>query len=78
MTVSARMQVTSVTDFGNSREVKLVAVYSSDPTSPNYSYSKASPSGELKLMITNPEAYSQFKPGETYDITFNKTNSVPS
>lgn len=51
-------------------EVKLQAVYSDDPTNPNYSYSQATPSGEISLMITNPDAFKQFEVGQTFDIDF--------
>lgn len=50
--------------------VKLQPVYSNDPASPNFSWSQASPSGELNLMITNPAAHEQFKVGGTYFVDF--------
>lgn len=51
-------------------EVTLQPVYSSDPTSPNYSWSKATPNGEVKLYITNPTAHEAFELGKTYLVTF--------
>lgn len=51
-------------------EVKLQAVYSDDKGSPNYSFSQATPSGEISLMITNPAAFEQFAIGQTFDIDF--------
>lgn len=35
----------------------------------NKSFSAATPSGKLELMITNPEAYGSFVPGKSYYIT---------
>ena len=38
--------------------------------SPNFTFSQASPSGELKILITNPAAFEQFAVGQTFDIDF--------
>lgn len=77
MAVKARMRVTGRGEKNwtegkkvDAVEVKLQAVYSNDPESPNYSYSKATPSGEVTLMITNPGAFEQFAIGQTFDIDF--------
>jgi hypothetical protein len=70
MSVKARMIVNSVEDFGPSRKVSMHAVYSSDPNDPNYSYSQATPSARVELMITNPAAFEQFQPQKTYTLTF--------
>lgn len=56
----------SVTDHGGSESVSLSAAYSSDPKSENYAWSQASPSGTFQIMISNPAARGQFKPGEYY------------
>lgn len=64
------MAVNSITETVSGREVKLSAVYSSDPNSPNYSYSQATPSADLRLFVTNPAAYEQFKVGQHYDLIF--------
>lgn len=68
--VTAKFTVASVEDFGAHRKVKLTPVYSNDPKSPNYSWSKWTPSGSIELTITNPLAYEQFKPGKTYFVDF--------
>lgn len=77
MNVTAKMQVTrkakvehgwnSVTE---SVEVTLNAIYSSDKSDPNYSYSQATPSAELKMEISNPLAAEFFKSGKKYLVTF--------
>lgn len=48
--------------------VRLSAVYSSDPDSENYSWSQATPSGQLNMYITNPEAQGKFEVGKEYYI----------
>jgi hypothetical protein len=78
--VSARMKVTSSEDFPNvqGKRVQFEAVYSSDPTSPNYSWSKWTPSGQLSLNITNPDAYDQFAVGKTFELTFREIEDIPA
>ena len=51
--------------------VSMFPVYDSNPESPNYKWSAATPSGKLELYISNPEAWGSFKPQSTYylDIT---------
>lgn len=68
--VTAKFKVSQVNDYGNYRQVHLAPVYSSDKTSPNYSWSSATPSGKLEMTITNPGAYEQFSVGKTYLMTF--------
>lgn len=73
MKVTARMTVESVLDCGDSRTVKLRPVYSNDPTSPNYSFSKYTPAGLIELTITNPSAWPLFAPKASIDIAFEPT-----
>ena len=72
MNVAAKMKCKSVTIFDGEggREIKLSAVYSDDKESPNFSWSKYTPQGELSMRITNPAAYEQFEPGKSYLLTF--------
>lgn len=70
MAVTARMSCNSSVQIGDNRQVQFAPVYSSDPDSPNYSWSKYTPSGSLMLNITNPAAYEQFEVGKTYELTF--------
>lgn len=51
-------------------EVTLQPVYEEDPASPNYTWSKATPSGEVRLTISKPDAHQAFKVGATYLVTF--------
>jgi hypothetical protein len=77
MAVKARMRVVARAEknWGAGKkldavEVKLQAVYSDDKGTPNYSFSQATPSGEVSLMITNPTAFGQFAIGQTFDVDF--------
>ena len=73
MEITARMYVESVTHTGyphkQCEQLKLRVVYSSDKNSPNYSFSEATPSGELSLTITNRSAWGAFEVGKEYDIS---------
>lgn len=79
MNVTAKMQVTKKAEcnYGHEKvsaiEVELHAVYSSDPKDPNYSYSQATPSAEIKTQITNPAVFEAFKTGKRYLVTFTET-----
>lgn len=69
--VTAKFKVSKVTQFeGPYRQVELTPVYSSDKSSPNYSWSQATPSGKLEMTITNPGAYDKFAVGKTFFMTF--------
>lgn len=72
MNVSARLVCTNVNDFGGHREVFFQAVYSDNKDSPNYSYSQATPQASLRMVITNPAAFSRFRAGVTYDLAFSE------
>lgn len=72
MSVRARMTVQSVTDFGRHQQIKLAAVYSNNPDDPNRSFSQATPCASLDMTITNPDAFSQFKAGKTYDLVISE------
>jgi hypothetical protein len=80
--IKAKMSVSSLTpqnyaaDGSKSGEVvDLYAVHSSDPTSENYSYSKATPNAHLNMVINNPEAFGFFTPGKQYIVTFEEAAS---
>jgi hypothetical protein len=81
MNITARLYVHNVTQTGHpatimqpgrtfSERVVLKAVHSSDPKSPNYSYSHATPDASVELTISNPAAFGAFKPGHEYDVVF--------
>lgn len=59
-------------------QVFMSPVYSSDPNSENYSYSQATPSGQISMSITNPGAWGFFERGGEYVIDFTKATATLS
>jgi hypothetical protein len=64
--VRAKMRCSqiNITEYG--RTITLHAVYGKE----NESWAKATPGGNVTMTITNPDAYEQFKLGETYFVDF--------
>ena len=64
MTVQAKVRCTGKRSFNashdpegkNGMSVEFSPVYSDNPESPNYTWSKYTPSGTIALNITNPAA----------------------
>lgn len=76
MNITARMTAQTVTSQGEPKQyeqILLVAVYSDDPTSPNYAYSQATPCARMDMTITNPGAWGAFVEGQSYDLLFTPT-----
>ena len=83
MTIAARLKCYSVTDYNPgggvlSKSVKLSPLYDPDPASPNYSFSQATPSGDVSLTITNPKAFDQFVEGKVFDVVFTEYQAPPA
>ena len=79
MSMRAKMKVTSVERCEGFENLTLSAV-NSKPTGPNgesedNTYARYTPSGTLKLTITNPVLIGTFNPGDTYYLDF--TEFVP-
>lgn len=77
MAVRAKFRCASIEDFGgNSKKVKLHAVYPTDAEraeqSENDRFNKATPSGEVWMTIDNPAASIQFEPGRSYYLDFSE------
>ncbi|WP_431860055.1 hypothetical protein [Azospirillum sp.] len=68
--VTAKMRCHYIQAGDSHRTVHLHPVYDSDPNGPNASWSKATPSGQVSLTITNPGAYERFEEGKEYMVTF--------
>lgn len=69
----AKFKVGSVTDFGNKNyEVKMTPVTSGSEE--NKSFSLYTPSGDVRLHVTEPSAADFFKPSEEYYLSFSKSN----
>lgn len=70
MNVIAKMSVTSVEDYGQSRKVKFNTVYDDkvhtgdDPE--NRSFTRATPSGEAWMTIDNKHVWDTFKTQSDY------------
>jgi len=75
MSVRAKMQCIKRSETANMGskeawgvEVMLQPVYAED--GPNKSWSTATPSGQVQMTITNPEAFKQFEIGKCYYVDF--------
>jgi hypothetical protein len=55
---------------GTMRLARFTPVYDSDPASPNFEWSQATPSGYLELAITSAAAFGAFEVGQEYLLTF--------
>lgn len=64
----AKMRIDSVTLNGWSEEIKLQAVCGTSKE--DNSYSEATPSGELRLTISNKALHGKFKPGQKFYLDF--------
>lgn len=78
MSVRAKFRVTSIEDWGQSRQIKMSAVCETDAQKAadpeNIRFAKATPNGEFKMTVDNPGAYEQFAPGQEWylDMTLAK------
>ena len=78
MSVRAKCRVTglnsstSITGAGNVEQVTvtLQPVYGNGEDKANEQWSRWTPSGEIRLCITNPEAFNQFKLGKAFFVDF--------
>jgi len=70
--VTGRHEYHGVTKDGGVTQVDvtLQPVYGDGEDGENKDWSKWTPSGELRLTITNPDAYEQFKLGKAYFVDF--------
>jgi hypothetical protein len=79
MSVQAKMKCFTVQHLKDGQpdsslaDIRLMAVYDdNDPT--NKSWSKATPSANLNMYVTVPEAIAYFEPGAQYTVTFTKVS----
>lgn len=75
--IRAKMSCESVVNYEStvsgekySETVRLRAVYSPNPESENYSWSKYTPCGEVSLTISNPNAWGKFEVSKEYFVDF--------
>lgn len=57
-------------------ELKFMAAYNDGKG--NEDWSKWTPSGEIKMMVTNPRAIEAFELGKEYELTFAPTSTLPA
>lgn len=80
MATRAKFVCKSVTNFGGtSGQVELSAVYAlphEGPPTEDDRFTKATPWGELKMAIDNPDASCQFTPGEYYYVDIHQVPKV--
>lgn len=73
MSTRAKFRCNQVNDFGGgSKEVLLSVVYDPTGNGENANFTKATPSGEMKMRIDNPAAAVQFEPGAYYYVDISK------
>lgn len=70
--VTGRHETTHITGDGNVQGVivTMQPVYGTDADPGNKQWSKWTPSGEIRLDITNPDAFKQFVLGKEYFVDF--------
>jgi hypothetical protein len=76
MHIKARLVANYIHEYGTPKLTETVyfnAVYSSDPTHPNYSFSQATPGAHMTMTISNPAAFGAFEQGKEYDLLFTPT-----
>lgn len=72
-TLMAKFKVGSTTNFGNNNlEANLTPVISGSEE--NKSFSMYTPSGSIRLHITNPNALDFFEPSAEYYVEFKKAD----
>ncbi|MFZ3005839.1 MAG: hypothetical protein WA047_06660 [Phenylobacterium sp.] len=79
MSTRAKFRCHAVTDFGPNmgKEVTLGVVYAPNGVNPeDRNFTKATPSGEIKMRIDNPEAAVQFVPGQAYYVEFSPADAT--
>lgn len=72
MRAKMKLMVVSRTENCDVMTFNCVAArsYPSDGIHEDNTFSKFSPSGELKINVTNPALLGQFKPGDTFYVDF--------
>ena len=72
------MQIQSVTQYLSQEEIKLSAVCSKgfgpEGESEDNTYARFTPSGEVRLTISNPALHGKFKPGQKFYLDFTEAS----
>lgn len=60
--------------YGNkqvvAKEAKLKAIYAGDKNAEDNQFSQATPSGDISILISNPETMDFIQPGKKYYVYF--------
>lgn len=78
--MQAKFRCASVKDLKHedgtkyAEEVTFYAVYSDDPSNPNYTWAKSTPNGNCYLKIEQEGAWGHYKVDEEYVATFLSAN----
>jgi hypothetical protein len=76
-TFQAKLKVAKVERVNGWDQITAYPVYSPDPADPNYSYSQATPSGQLNLTISNQNLLGKIKENQVYLIDFTEVSAEP-
>ena len=71
--IRAKIKIDSVRPDGDPKtgeQIHGAAIYSSDKTTENYSFSVATPSLSLQMYISNPGAFDKLEQGKEYYLDF--------
>lgn len=75
MTIRAKFRVTSVEHFEHKQErVKMIAVSGKDGSA-NAQWSKFTPSGDLGMTISNPDAQGKLEVGKEYFLDISEATA---
>lgn len=75
MQITARFKCTEVKQWEGQEQLTFTALTSSEG---NKSWSTYTPSGELKMTVTNPAIFGTFSPGVVYKIDIEPAVDVAS
>ena len=73
MRMRAKMNCTKVVKYEYGEEFYFTPVsgkFAADGVDEDNTYSKYSPSGDLRLMVTNPAIFGTIKPGDLFYVDF--------
>lgn len=72
----AKFQCLNIVQYDGWQEANLNAVYGGSSNAEDNQFSQATPSGTLKISISNPKAKDFFKPGKAYYLDFKEVEEV--
>lgn len=70
----AKFNCTKVVDTSYGQEVSLWAVYGGEKNSEDNQFSQATPSGQITMVVSNPNAKGFLQEGKQYYLDFTPAN----